>query len=316
MSLVEVNAKDKSDVSMESQHSYGQIGKVLAGVGGQYFGKLVGKGVSGDGLHFLELLKPLAYVLDPRREESLTAICLSADGVKLWHKVPVDLILTTHSAEAIQERRYSELPELFRNLSAEPGRQEAAFRQGTVMLNSWELLCMVMMKHIAILPSVGSFHQLRLDPTSFLDKYDELLGSQKSSQRNDDSRLALVMFVKILEYCQARKLDADAGGAAGNERRLQAETFMLAVQEYFMLPIIRANSPRLEPGVGIGQRFGHRAGRPGSSETTTQQLEVLYVTMNNLQTVQQMFTSVQLPGRSFAQHSSRGLQQDGFGSQT
>ena len=43
MQSTKSHAKDRSDVSMESQHSYAQIGKVLAGVGGECFGKLVGK---------------------------------------------------------------------------------------------------------------------------------------------------------------------------------------------------------------------------------------------------------------------------------
>ena len=43
MQSTEAHARDRSDVSMESQHSYAQIGRVLADVGSEYFGKLIGK---------------------------------------------------------------------------------------------------------------------------------------------------------------------------------------------------------------------------------------------------------------------------------
>ena len=158
--------------------------------------------MSGDDLHFLQLLKPLAYVLDPRRPESLTAICRSPAGLNRMQKVPIDLILTPHSAQLIRDRRYSELPELFRILCAEAGEQQAAFRGETILLNCWELFCMVLMKHLASLPSVDSFYRIDDDGVDI---------SSRPHPRSDDARLSLVIFVKVLEYCQAVKLEAGAG---------------------------------------------------------------------------------------------------------
>ena len=60
------------------------------------------------------------------------------------------------------------------------------------MLNSWELLCMVIMKHLSTLPAAAcSFYEV-IDQTGI---------------RNDDARLSLIMLVKIVEYCQFSKLN-------------------------------------------------------------------------------------------------------------
>ena len=60
------------------------------------------------------------------------------------------------------------------------------------MLNSWELLCFIIMKHISSLPAAsGPFY--------------ECTGG--SSLRNDDARMSLIMLVKIVEFCQFSKMN-------------------------------------------------------------------------------------------------------------
>lgn len=61
---------------------------------------------------------------------------------------------------------------------------------------------MVLMKHLAGLPSVDSFYRIDDDGVDV---------SSTSHIRSDDARLSLVIFVKVLEYCQAVKLDGGAG---------------------------------------------------------------------------------------------------------
>lgn len=61
---------------------------------------------------------------------------------------------------------------------------------------------MVLMKHLASLPSVDSFYRIDDDGVDI---------SSRPHPRSDDARLSLVIFVKVLEYCQAVKLEAGAG---------------------------------------------------------------------------------------------------------
>ena len=67
---------------------------------------------------------------------------------------------------------------------------------------------MVLMKHIAGLPSVDSFYRIDDDGRDV---------DSRPHARSDDARLSLVIFVKILEYCQAMKLETSAGVNNYNE---------------------------------------------------------------------------------------------------
>lgn len=79
------------------------------------------------------------------------------------------------------------------------------------MVNAWELLCIVIMKHLSCLASTGSFYDIA-----------------KAPQRNDDARLTLIMLVKISEHIQQMK-KMQPSPFETNRAQRQAETLVLTI---------------------------------------------------------------------------------------
>jgi hypothetical protein len=69
------------------------------------------------------------------------------------------------------------------------------------MLNSWELLSMVLCKHMQSLPSSCQFFDVALDA--------------EPVQRVDDARVGLVIIAKLLEFLRYKKVDPGSRVEAG-----------------------------------------------------------------------------------------------------
>lgn len=102
------------DVSMHSQSSQLSVEK-----GKDYMLKLLGLKTRDKLKDIMHVLRPLVYIMDPWREESITAIALDKNAQSFYHKIPVELLLTQRSVENILNHNYSQLSGLFHNLSAE-----------------------------------------------------------------------------------------------------------------------------------------------------------------------------------------------------
>lgn len=128
-------------------------------------------------------------MFDPQFISSLSSIALSDDGLEFYHKIPVDLLLSAEEQKSIETNQLDYLPQIFHNLSAEPSEQKVSFKYGKVMLNSWELLCLILNKHIQGLQNQESFYNT-----------DDMGQQENECTRIDDTRLALVVLVKLFEY--------------------------------------------------------------------------------------------------------------------
>ena len=113
----------------------------------------------------MQLIRHLAYIFDPWREESLTQICLRSE--KVWHRIPLEFILNKSSIDLILSGKQSDLSDLFHNLSADPSSQKDSLRRSEILLSSFELLTLVLMKHLTTLPSSDSFYQLPQDQNAY-----------------------------------------------------------------------------------------------------------------------------------------------------
>lgn len=71
------------------------------------------------------------------------------------------------------------------------------------MLNSWELLCFILTKHIGTL--------VNLKDSFYSNEQEQMFqtGDPKVKLRADDSRLANIVLTKLLSYCQHMKEQAD-----------------------------------------------------------------------------------------------------------
>ena len=180
---------------------------------------------------FLHLAKSLSHVMDPWREGSIASIACSSDGLHFWHKLPFEKLLDPADIEHIYYGEFDKIPAIFHNLSADSNQQKSSFRKGLIMLNSWELVCMIMCKHMNHLPSVNSFFQLVED----MDIH---------SVRLDDSRLSLIIFTKLLEYVQYKKVDPETmiSMVEVNRYKELAESTVLIMDLFFLSPVIKNNS--------------------------------------------------------------------------
>ena len=68
---------------------------------------------------FLSILRPLSFIFDPLRHGSISSMCMSTDGFKVLHSIPIHLILNPQAVQLIQEGKTSLLPTLFHNLSTD-----------------------------------------------------------------------------------------------------------------------------------------------------------------------------------------------------
>lgn len=78
-------------------------------------------------LAFLRILRAVVYITDPNIEESISSICLSRDGLQVYHKIPTHLILRETTQRKLALGKYDELSTIFHNLSADVNRQKAMF---------------------------------------------------------------------------------------------------------------------------------------------------------------------------------------------
>jgi len=148
MARLEGEEKDQSigDVSMHSDthsnsRSFVESGKT-------YFKRMMGTQNLQLHTNYLELVRALSHIMDPWRDGSISSIALTSDGLKYWHKIPFEYLLTEREISLIQQNMFDELSPLFHNLSADTNLQKSSFRKGVIMLNSWELVCMILCKHI------------------------------------------------------------------------------------------------------------------------------------------------------------------------
>lgn len=89
------------------------------------------------------------------------------------------------------------------------------------MVNSWECLCLILSKHITQLPSCESFFSI--------DDDSQIL-------RTDDSRIAVIILTKILQYIQIQKKDCISH--VDKQKFLQcSEQLVLSIQEYMLNPV-------------------------------------------------------------------------------
>lgn len=166
--------------------------------------------------------------MDPRQEGSIGNIALSKDGANYWHKIQLEFLFSTNIVRMVQQERFSELPSFFHNLSAEKVLQKSSMRQGRIMLNSWELLCCILLKHLTFLPSLDSFYQLPFDTTF-------------ESDNINDQRLALIILVKLMEYVQYFKVEFEGQSIADvNRFKNQAEQLALVIFMTIGEPVIQA----------------------------------------------------------------------------
>ena len=177
-------ANQSQDVSMNSDHS---TSRSFVQNGKEYLNKMMGTNHFKFLNNYLETVSALSHIMDPWREGSIASIALSSDGLKFWHKIPLDCLLNKYELEQVVNNNFDSLPNVFHNLSADSDKQKGSFRQGLIMLNSWELLCLLISKHICSLNSTNSFYQVQEDLDS-------------TSQRFDDSRLSLIILTKLVEF--------------------------------------------------------------------------------------------------------------------
>lgn len=182
-------------------------------------------------LAFLEILRHLSYIFDPWRPQSIASICLSPAGQRVLHQVPLARVLNGRSLSFIDTQRFAQLSQIFHNLSAKSEQQKAAFASGNILLNSWELLCFVLMNHIATVPVDECFY---LVPANRKDKGK----GSNSPGRLDDARLALVVLVKLLEHCQSKKGDASSGRSDLSRYCVNSEVLVCTMEEFFLIPSI------------------------------------------------------------------------------
>lgn len=78
----------------------------------------------------MDILKPLSYLMDPVREESISSICMSKEGAQMFYKIPTQIILTASSTKLLSNHQFDGLSDLFHNLSAESSQQKSAFQNG------------------------------------------------------------------------------------------------------------------------------------------------------------------------------------------
>ena len=88
-----LNGGMDNDVSMQS-HSSIEKGK-------DYMLKLLGIRRKDRLKEFMYVIRPLTYLMDPWRPESLSNIALSKSGQKFYHRLPIELVLTERSIELI-----------------------------------------------------------------------------------------------------------------------------------------------------------------------------------------------------------------------
>ena len=60
-------------------------------------------------LAFLQILRAIVYIMDPNIEESISSICLSRDGLQVFHKVPIYLILRESTQKKLAAGKFDEL---------------------------------------------------------------------------------------------------------------------------------------------------------------------------------------------------------------
>jgi hypothetical protein len=100
------------------------------------------------------------------------------------------------------------------------------------MLNSWELVCMVICKHIQGLQSLESFYNFSSS------EIDEI------PTRMDDSRLALIVLTKLFEYLQYMKVDPliKSNQVEGERYKDLAEQTLLIINMYFVEQVLQEYS--------------------------------------------------------------------------
>lgn len=169
---VEESKFDLSNVSMDYSLKENSLSKIfndntpevlgsLIDKGNRYYKKFFGNTQLKKQLAFLQLVRHLSYIFDPWREESLTQVCLRS--CQVWHRIPLEFILTKPSISLIMHNQQSSLSDMFHNLSADSNSQKEALRKNEILVNSFELLALVLLKHINTLPSCDSFYQLVQD---------------------------------------------------------------------------------------------------------------------------------------------------------
>jgi hypothetical protein len=67
----------------------------------------------------LKLAQGLAWIFDPRMSGSISQIAMSSDGLKFFHKVPFEMILSVSEINLIESKDFDSLPTILHNLSAE-----------------------------------------------------------------------------------------------------------------------------------------------------------------------------------------------------
>ena len=78
------------------------------------------------------------------------------------------------------------------NLSARAIEQKRGLLKGYILLNCWEYLCFYLGFYISRLGVNRSFFSLSQDGLPLLNSFD-------------DTRLAVILFVKLFNFCQVKK---------------------------------------------------------------------------------------------------------------
>lgn len=168
---------------MQSDNSIASVLKT----GKRYFDGVIGKDRN-EHVKFMKTLQGATHAMDPLRFNSISSIALSEGGLNFHHKIPFGFLLQPQEISNIANQRFDLYPRILHNLSAEKQKQKVCFANGELLLNSWELLCMCLCKHIQGLSSPRTFYVPEFEAQSV------------ESARLDDSRIALVILSKLVEF--------------------------------------------------------------------------------------------------------------------
>lgn len=240
-------------------------------------------------MSFLSILRPISYIFDPRRPGSLASICLSSDGHQVLHKIPFNLILNDDSISLIQHNRLAELPDLFHNLYADNKLQKQAFARNEILLNSWELLVMIILKQLAMLKSVDSFYQIEEDQHQF-------------SQRLTDTRISNIILQKIISYFLLTKNESLVGHQF-------CDFLIQAADEYLLKPTIMDMQIRENMKIQASLRFRSPTSGDGC-QLKTHQLDAIYMLIISYQDDFKSVSDLNEKMRSMQMNSSQSKQRN------